>query len=88
MVEDSLPLHNEKILWFLGVSDHVLNHIFLAINALIVVLLVPSTSRGLGLCVALFFLGVGLYADLKLGESSAPHVVLIAIAGGALALRR
>jgi hypothetical protein len=87
LVEDSIPQHNEKVLWFLSVSDYVLNYIFLAINVLIVVLVVPPRSRKLGLCVALFFLCVGFYADLKLGESPAPHVVLIAIAGGALALR-
>ena len=87
LVEDSIPQHNEKVLWFLGVSDHVLNYVFLAMNVLIVVLVVPSRSRKLGLGVALFLLCVGFYADLKLGQSPAPHVVLIAVAGAALALR-
>ena len=88
LIEDSLPKHNDKVLWFLGVSDHALNHIFLAINVLIVALLVPSRLRSLGLCVAMFFLSIGFYADLKLGDSPAPHVVLLAIAGVALALRQ
>ncbi|KAL3475763.1 hypothetical protein BJX99DRAFT_259020 [Aspergillus californicus] len=84
---EKLPQHNRAVFWWLGISDNALRYVFVSFNLLVSVLLALPSLRGLGMMASLGLLGVGLYSDVRLGESPVPHLGLIGVVCVAVFLR-
>lgn len=81
---EKLPQHNRVLFRWAGLSDSSLRAFFIGLNALLAVLLAVPGLRTLGLKVAVGGGFVGLYSDMKLGESPIPHLILFGFIGVAL----